>query len=147
MLGNIFNLTFCFILIIIVTFFCNCFKLLYMLLNFVNFVVCLGFIVKRVQFRFNSCQTFPIRRHSSTINPNCLNSSLKCPEVFLFCSKCFELIADRYILLLSPLLLFSVVTYSLRRRSNCSAFNAIRLEVNPNAMKFVPIILEMSAHV
>ena len=72
---------------------------------------------------------------SSTINPNCLNSSLKCPEVSQFCSKCFELIADRYILLLSPLLLFSVVTYSFQRRSNCSEFNAIRLTVNPNAMK------------
>ena len=76
----------------------------------------------------------PTRRHSSTINSSCLNSSLNCPETFSICSKCFELIADRYILLLSPLLLFSVVTYSSQRRSNCSEFSAIRLNVNPNAI-------------
>ena len=92
--------------------------------------VCLESIVNRVQFRFNPCQTSPVRHRSLAINSKCLNSSRKCPETFQTYSKCFELIADRYILLLSPLLLFSTATYSSQRRSNCSELNAIRFEVN-----------------
>ena len=120
---------------------CKCFKLCKIS------VVCLEFIVNRVQFRFNSCQTSPIRRHSSATYSECPNSSRKCPETNRTHSKCFELIADRYILLLSPLLLLSVDTYSSQRHSNCSEFNATRLEVNQNAMKFVPIMLKMSLNV
>ena len=48
----------------------------------------------------------PIRRHSSTINSKCLNSSLNCPETSQTYSKCFELIADRYIFAIVTLITF-----------------------------------------
>ena len=51
---------------------------------------------------------------------------VQCPETY---SKCFELIADRYISLLSPLLLLSIVTYSFQCHSNWFEFIAIPVQL------------------
>ena len=51
---------------------------------------------------------------------------VQCPETY---SKCFELIADRYISLLSPLSLLSIVIYSFQCHSNWSEFIAIPVQL------------------